>query len=95
MLKTNLMQKNLMTPDSLADRWKLTVRTLGQWRCNGRGPKYVKIGKEIFYRIQAVESFEESKEQRSTSALPSHDNSLTSRTAASSRKKSKLRSRGV
>lgn len=94
-MKKSLMPQNLITPDELAIRWKLTTRTLAQWRYNGAGPKFIKIGNEIFYRIEAIESFEESKEQRSTSALPSYNNALPSRTAACSTKKSKLLLGGV
>ena len=27
-----------------------TRGTLAQWRCQGRGPKYLRIGRRIFYR---------------------------------------------
>ncbi|WP_316205298.1 helix-turn-helix domain-containing protein [Bradyrhizobium sp. SZCCHNS3004] len=31
--------------------------TLATWRCEGRGPEYVKIGRSIFYRRAAISSW--------------------------------------
>jgi hypothetical protein len=79
------MQTALLTRESLATRWKLKIKTLDQWRWSGRGPQYVKIGREIFYRLPTVEQFEESKEQKSTSTPPSRAQVLA---APAPRKKS-------
>jgi hypothetical protein len=43
---------------SLADRWLISPRTLEQWRWQGKGPKYLKIGAKVVYRLEDVESFE-------------------------------------
>lgn len=61
------MQTNLITPETLAERWNITKTTLSQWRWNGRGPKYLKLGRRVMYRIQDVEEFEEQKVRRDTS----------------------------
>jgi hypothetical protein len=42
----------------LANRWRISPRTLGQWRWLGQGPRYVKIGGRVVYRLQDVEGFE-------------------------------------
>ncbi len=89
-----LMPQNLITPAALAIRWKLTTRTLGQWRYNGCGPKFIKIGNEIFYRVEAIESFEASKEQRSTSAPLCGAGDLPPRATAFGKKKLKFLSKG-
>lgn len=52
------MEQNLLTPSELADRWNLGVATLSQWRWNGRGPLFLKLGKRVMYRIEDIESFE-------------------------------------
>lgn len=42
----------------LADRWRISAKTLANWRAGGRGPTYIKIGGRVVYRlgdIQAVE----------------------------------------
>ena len=61
------MTFNVITPDVLAERWNKTTRYLAQLRCNGKGPSYVKIGKQILYRIQDIESFEELNLRQHTS----------------------------
>ena len=48
----NLDQKGL------ADRWLLSPRTLEQWRWQGKGPRYLKIGGRVVYRLADVEAFE-------------------------------------
>jgi hypothetical protein len=34
--------------------------TLHVWRCHGRGPKYVRVGRSIRYRLQDLQAFIES-----------------------------------
>jgi hypothetical protein len=48
----NLRQKQL------ADRWLMSPRTLEQWRWQGKGPQYLKIGARVVYRLEDVEAFE-------------------------------------
>ena len=43
---------------ALADRWLVSPRTLEQWRWQGRGPRYLKIGGRVVYREQDIEAFE-------------------------------------
>ena len=42
----------------LADRWLISPRTLEQWRWQGRGPRYLKIGGRVVYRLSDIEVFE-------------------------------------
>jgi hypothetical protein len=42
----------------LARRWCLSPRTLERWRWLGQGPRYLKIGGRIVYRLDDVEEFE-------------------------------------
>lgn len=65
------MQPTFLTPDDLANRWNITSNTLSQWRWNGRGPQFLKIGHKIFYDIKDVELFEEQKRHQSTSTYQS------------------------
>ena len=48
----NLDQKRL------ASRWLMSPRTLEQWRWQGRGPRYLKIGAKVVYRLEDIEAFE-------------------------------------
>jgi hypothetical protein len=42
----------------LAKRWLISPRTLEQWRWQGRGPRYLKIGGRVIYRLAEVEAYE-------------------------------------
>jgi hypothetical protein len=43
----------------LARRWALSPRTLERWRWLQEGPKYVKVGGRVLYRLGDIEAFEE------------------------------------
>jgi hypothetical protein len=43
----------------LAARWNLSPRTLERWRWLGQGPKFLKLGGRILYRLEDIEAFEE------------------------------------
>lgn len=58
------------TREELAARWGVTVATLDQWRWNGRGPRFFKPGRIIYYRVKDVELFEEIKARQSTAHTP-------------------------
>jgi excisionase family DNA binding protein len=40
---------NLLTPEQLAELLNIPVRTLGQWRYVGRGPRYIRAGRHVRY----------------------------------------------
>lgn len=60
------MKDKHLTPEDLSDRWKVPLATLSQWRWNGKGPHYLKLGRHIVYLLQDVELFEEQKRRRDT-----------------------------
>lgn len=51
----------LLSPDELAASIKMSKRTLAKWRCNGRGPEYVRLGHAVRYRQQDVDAWLEAK----------------------------------
>ena len=61
------MENHLLTPEDLSARWNITLATLSQWRWNGRGPRFVKMGKGIRYRLSDIERFEGQRLCQSTS----------------------------
>jgi hypothetical protein len=72
----NMLQK----PDSvvrhlaqgqLADRWQISPRTLERWRWLGEGPRFLKIGGRVVYRLQDIERYEAEQLRDSTTAAPS------------------------
>jgi hypothetical protein len=42
----------------LARRWQISPRTLERWRWLKSGPRYLKIGGRVVYRLEDVEAFE-------------------------------------
>lgn len=63
------MESPFLTPELLAQRWNINPATLSQWRWNGRGPLFVKIGRRVLYRLEDIEAFEKQKIRQNTSRL--------------------------
>lgn len=42
----------------LAIRWNISPRTLERWRWTGEGPRYLKVGGRVVYRLEDIEAFE-------------------------------------
>lgn len=61
-----------MTPDKLADPVEVAdylsvpVATLAQWRYLGTGPRFLKVGRHIRYRLRDVESWLADQSRSST-----------------------------
>ncbi len=45
----------------LAERWGISPKTLERWRWLGQGPKFLKLGGRIVYRLEDIEAFEEQR----------------------------------
>jgi hypothetical protein len=54
--------------DELSIRWSVSPRTLERWRWIGTGPRFLKIGGRVVYRIEDIEAYE--AEQLRSSTLP-------------------------
>jgi len=52
------MEQNFLTTKLLARRWKITPRTLERWRAEGKGPRFVRIGRHIRYGQSDIRAFE-------------------------------------
>ena len=57
---------NLLTPGMLAESIGQTERTLSEWRINGNGPSFIRLGRAVRYRPEAVDAWLLSREHRST-----------------------------
>ena len=55
----------------LAARWNISHRTLERWRWSGEGPRYIKIGGRVVYRLEDVEEYEREQIRASTTDHPS------------------------
>ncbi len=60
----------LLTSDDLAKRWSLNPLTPAQWRVRGVGPRYVKLGRKVRYRLEEIEEYERKHLVRSTAESP-------------------------
>ena len=58
-----------LTPEELFERWNVPLATLSRWRWTGKGPKFMRLGKHIVYRLQDIERFEEAQVRRDTTCL--------------------------
>jgi hypothetical protein len=59
-----------LTQSQLADRWQMSPRTLERWRWLGEGPRFLKIGGRVVYRLQDIERYEAEQLRDSTTAAP-------------------------
>jgi len=54
------MSGTCLNQADLARRWKISPRTLERWRWLGEGPRYLKLGGRVLYRVEDIEDFEQS-----------------------------------
>jgi hypothetical protein len=47
----------LKDPKQAAAHIRSTESTLANWRCAGRGPKYIKLGGKVLYRRTDLDAF--------------------------------------
>ena len=62
----------------LAARWNISHRTLERWRWTGEGPKFIKLGGRVIYRLEDVEAFEEAALRGSTKPNAEADQGVAS-----------------
>ena len=43
----------------LATRWGLKPRTLERWRSIGHGPRFLRLGGKVAYRLEDIEAYEQ------------------------------------
>ena len=70
---------HLTAPD-LARRWGLAKRTIDRWRWEGSGPRHLKIGGKVMYRLEDVEAYEAQclrQETTKDSGVPLDQNRLS------------------
>ena len=51
--------ETLLTPEELAQRWSVSVKTLAKWRYEGSGPPYLKIVGQARYRLADILQYEQ------------------------------------
>ena len=51
----------LGSPDEVAEHLGIPLRTLAQWRHEGTGPRYLRVGRHVRYRWADVEQWLDAK----------------------------------
>lgn len=58
-----------MNQKQLAERWGMSPKSLERWRCEGVGPRYLKLSSaRVLYRLDDIEAYEEACYSTKTSA---------------------------
>ena len=70
------MKAICMNQLELAVRWKISHRTLERWRWTGEGPKFLKVGGRVVYRLADIEEYEQAIVRSSTSDVGNVPHSL-------------------
>ncbi|MBB78334.1 MAG: hypothetical protein CL844_04970 [Crocinitomicaceae bacterium] len=52
------LPKANLTPKELAEFWCMADHTLANWRHQGIGPKFTKVGARILYKVEDVIAYE-------------------------------------
>ncbi|GAB2836349.1 helix-turn-helix domain-containing protein [Actinoallomurus bryophytorum] len=55
------MDEKHLTPEDLAERVGVPVKTIYGWNSRGDGPRYMKIGRHVRYRLADVVTWENSR----------------------------------
>lgn len=53
----------------LADRWRISPRTLERWRWRKTGPSYIKLGGKVVYAVIDVEAYERRRRAETHSSI--------------------------
>lgn len=48
-----------LLPIEAAERLRVSVGTLANWRVAGEGPKFIKFGRKVLYPVRELELFEQ------------------------------------
>jgi hypothetical protein len=55
-----------MTTAELAARWQMNVVTLANWRVQGKGPMFIKLGRKVLYPMAEVDAWEAKQLRQNT-----------------------------
>jgi predicted site-specific integrase-resolvase len=61
------MQTQLYPPQRVSEMLCISIATLRKWRWEGKGPKFIKVGRKVAYREADVSDFIQNQLRSSTS----------------------------
>lgn len=56
-LEPTMKRRGALSPKNAAAYIDSTEGTLAQWRHRGEGPPYGRIGRKVFYRVEALDDY--------------------------------------
>ena len=62
---TSDSKKEFLTPNELAERWRVHTDTVERWRRQGKPPSFYSINGKILYKVAEIEELELAKRQNS------------------------------
>ena len=60
---TSDSKKEFLTPNELAERWRVHVNSVERWRREGKPPSFYTINGKILYKLAEIEDLELAKPQ--------------------------------
>ncbi|KAB1947456.1 hypothetical protein BI49514_03240 [Brevibacterium iodinum ATCC 49514] len=66
MTTTPIADKGVFTPEDLAKRYDTSTAALATLRHKGKGPRFFKMGRRVYYRLDDVLAYEEAAMQERT-----------------------------
>ena len=63
------MSPTYFNQNELADRWRMSPRTLERWRWKKTGPNYTKLGGKIAYAMHDIETYERRRRAETHSSI--------------------------
>ena len=56
-------KQEFLTPNELAERWRVHVNSVERWRREGKPPSFYTINGKILYKLAEIEDLELAKRQ--------------------------------
>ena len=56
-------KQEFITPNELAERWRVHVNSVERWRREGKPPSFYTINGKILYKLAEIEDLESAKRQ--------------------------------
>jgi hypothetical protein len=50
--------RRFLSQSELAERWRLSERTIEKWRSLGQGPAFIRVGRRVIYDLSVIEAYE-------------------------------------
>jgi predicted DNA-binding transcriptional regulator AlpA len=63
------MSHDLLKPEEFASLYHQSLATLATWRCRGKGPRFVKLGRRVLYRRADLDDWLEQSVRANTGDL--------------------------